>query len=130
MTAPSATGMKARETMSDETTLLSCPFCGGEAELTTFGFSWEPLAYGVRCIADAKRGFDAHGHQIAGFGSAEKAIAAWNSRAERTCECVAEYTESPIDGKKIVLHRCSACHGLMRPHMRHCPNCGARTVGE
>ena len=53
-----------------------------------------------------------------------------NSRAERTCECVAEYAESPIDGKKIVLHRCSACHELMRPHMRYCPNCGAKVVGE
>lgn len=53
-----------------------------------------------------------------------------NSRAERTCECVAEYAKSPIDGKTIVLHRCSACHELMRPHMLYCPNCGAKVVGE
>ena len=51
-----------------------------------------------------------------------------NSRAERTCECVAEYAKSPIDGKTIVLHRCSACHELMRPHMAYCPNCGARVI--
>ena len=43
-----------------------------------------------------------------------------------TCECVAEYAESPIDGKTIVLHRCSACHELMRPFMHYCPNCGKR----
>lgn len=49
-----------------------------------------------------------------------------NSRAERTCECVADYAESPFDGKTIVLHRCSACHELMRPHMRYCPNCGRK----
>lgn len=50
--------------------------------------------------------------------------------AERTCECVAEYAKSPIDGKTIVLHRCSACHELMRPHMAYCPNCGAKVVSE
>lgn len=53
-----------------------------------------------------------------------------NSRVERTCECVAEYAKSPIDGKTIVLHRCSACHELMRPHMAYCPSCGAKVVGE
>lgn len=51
-------------------------------------------------------------------------------RAERTCECIAEYAKSPIDGKTIVLHRCSACHELMRPHMNYCPNCGARIMGK
>lgn len=51
-------------------------------------------------------------------------------RIERACECVAEYAKSPIDGKTIVLHRCSACHELMRPHMAYCPNCGAKVVGE
>lgn len=50
--------------------------------------------------------------------------------AERTCECVIEYAKSPIDGKTIVLHRCSACHELMRPHMNYCPNCGAKVVEE
>lgn len=51
-----------------------------------------------------------------------------NARAERTCECVAEYAKSPFDGKTMVLHRCSKCHELMRPHMLYCPNCGARVV--
>lgn len=49
-----------------------------------------------------------------------------NARAERTCECVAEYAKSLLDGKTIVLHRCSECHELMRPHMRYCPNCGRK----
>lgn len=61
----------------------------------------------------------------------EQAIAATLcARAERTCECIAEHAESPIDGKTIVLHRCSACHELMRPYMRFCPNCGAKVAGE
>ena len=51
-----------------------------------------------------------------------------NARAELTCECVAEYAKSPFDGKTIVLHRCSSCHELMRPHMRYCPNCGRKVV--
>lgn len=54
----------------------------------------------------------------------------WNSRAERTCECIVEYAKSPLDGKTIVLHRCSSCNELMRPHMNYCPNCGAKVVGE
>ena len=45
-----------------------------------------------------------------------------------TCKCVTEYAKSPIDGKTIVLHRCSACHELMRPFMNYCPNCGAMVV--
>lgn len=53
-----------------------------------------------------------------------------NSRAERTCECVAEYAKSPIDGETIVLHRCSECHELMRPLMHYCSNCGAKVVSE
>lgn len=47
---------------------------------------------------------------------------------ERTCECVAEYAESPFEDMTIVLHRCSACHELMRPFMHYCPNCGAKVV--
>ena len=64
------------------------------------------------------------------FYTEAEAIAAWNTRAERTCECVAEYAKSPIDGKTIALHRCSACHELMRPHMAYCPHCGAKVVDE
>lgn len=70
---------------------------------------------------------DYHGYEQAAI-EAWESIKAWNSRAERTCECVAEYAKSPIDGKTIVLHRCSACHELMRPHMAYCPNCGCKVV--
>lgn len=56
----------------------------------------------------------------------EQAVAA--TLGSGTCECVAEYAKSPFDGKTIVLHRCSECHELMRPHMLYCPNCGAKVV--
>ena len=99
--------------------LFHCPFCGGEAETHEVGFPYH--YWDVWCDGEC---FD---HFCEKPTEAE-AIAAWNSRAERTCECVAEYAKSPIDGKTIVLHRCSACHELMRPHMAYCPNCGAKVV--
>jgi len=99
-------------------TLLPCPFCGGEARIFAL-----QIGKGWRVVCS--KPFCAQGPN--GYTEAE-AIAAWNTRAERTCECVAEYAKSPIDGKTIVLHRCSACHELMLPHMAYCPNCGARVV--
>ena len=101
--------------------LFPCPFCGGEAETHEVGFPYH--YWDVWCDGEC---FD---HFCEKPTEAE-AIAAWNSRAELTCECVAEYAKSPIDGKTIVLHRCSACHELMRPHMAYCPSCGAKVVGE
>ena len=128
--------------------LLPCPFCGGEANVidhhndngsvsvgcnndTCLGFSGLGWLYKTEAeaIAAWNSRADYHGYEQAAI-EAWESIKAWNSRAERTCECVAEYAESPIDGKKIVLHRCSACHELMRPHMRYCPNCGAKVVSE
>jgi Lar family restriction alleviation protein len=100
------------------TELLPCPFCGGEASKRLF----YGTRYGVYC--------DECDARVGGlFLTEAEAIAAWNARAERTCECIEEYAESPLDGKTIVLHRCSACHELMRPHMRYCPNCGCKVVG-
>lgn len=110
--------------------LKPCPFCKGEAELLTFWDFYKFSCKNEDCqahVADAPYVQHAEG---VWYGSIGEARAAWNSRAERTCECVAEYAKSPIDGKTIVLHRCSACHELMRPHMAYCPNCGAKVVGE
>lgn len=101
--------------------LLPCPFCGGEAKVFHYSSAIRDEVWRVVC----DKPFCAQGPD--GYTEAE-AIAAWNTRAERTCECIAEYAKSPIDGKTIVLHRCSACHELMRPHMAYCPNCGARVI--
>lgn len=67
--------------MSDETTLLPCPFCGGEAEpFNPFGETdgtWTVLC--GECAASV------------GFEQTEaEAIAAWNARAKRTCRNIAE----------------------------------------
>lgn len=105
--------------------LLPCPFCGGEDLEIDHAPTYDvhhPDVYEVHCVECSGGG---------GEGWTEhEAISAWNTRAERTCECVAEYAKSPIDGKTIVLHRCSACRNLMRPHMDYCPNCGAKVVGK
>ena len=140
--------MTMKMTMAEFVGLEPCPFCGEQARCyPSEAFSESGFQFIVQCdgvdnhtlvndyqteaeaIAAWNTRADYHGYEQAAI-EAWESIKAWNSRAERTCECVAEYAESPIDGKKIVLHRCSACHELMRPHMRYCPNCGARRVGE
>lgn len=105
--------------------LKPCPFCGGKQTYRKHnGAVWLTRTNHKRdCIMREALSFVA-------FATEAEAIEAWNSRAERTCECVAEYAKSPIDGKTIVLHRCSACHELMRPHMLYCPNCGARVISK
>ena len=102
--------------------LKPCPFCGGEAHVMAQHWDDGSHVWWVEC-----RACGAEGKRC---DDGLEAIDAWNMRDERTCECVPEYQKSPIDGKTIVLHRCSACHWLMRPHMDYCPNCGAKVVSE
>lgn len=113
--------------MTDNTELLPCPFCGGEAEVCEGDINGRMRVYG---LVEHKDGclFLVDGLPTKYQHIMESEFEAWNARAERPCECVSEYAESPFDGKTIVLHRCSECHKLMRPHMRYCPNCGARRV--
>lgn len=85
--------------------LKPCPFCGGEASLMRSN-----TLYKVECkdcgVAGNVRVFQSD------------AIAAWNTRVERTCERGDEFWE------------CSECgeHGL-RSGWNYCPNCGAKVVG-
>ena len=131
--------MSMKMTMDEFVDLELCPFCKGEAfynpgynggnvECRECGAEGAYKPTEAEAIAAWNTRVDYHGYEQAAI-EAWESIKAWNTRAERTCECVAEYAESPIDGKKIVLHRCSACHELMRPHMRYCPNCGAKVIG-
>lgn len=117
------------------TELKPCPFCGGEAEIIEADYGMYKTGYAVYCRkcclklgVTGRLGETYEWSPV--FDTEAEAIAAWSTRAERTCKCVAEYAKSPIDGKTIVLHRCSACHELMRPFMNYCPNCGAKVVGE
>lgn len=118
--------------MSD---LKPCPFCGGDDVNMGVrphfregkGNGWTVLC--ADCGGSIGYIERPDGHFYAEYDTKSEAIAAWNSRAERTCECIVEYAKSPLDGKTIVLHRCSSCNELMRPHMNYCPNCGCKVIG-
>ena len=100
------------------TELLPCPFCGGEAELhPTYDMDTNEVdGWFVWCNNDAcecKPETNQH------FTEAE-AIAAWNSRAERTCRDVA------IEGEWFECSKCGCVKQLIHPN--YCPNCGAKVV--
>ena len=104
-------------TMSDETTLLPCPFCGGEVELTTYrdegyiikceNHDW-PKAENFNPISDENIAGDI---QLCSWGLGDEAkkalITAWNTRSTYgtlTAEQVREAAksnsrqyESPVD---------------------------------
>ena len=115
--------------MSNETTLLPCPFCGGEAEVRRLDLDAIDdglQVYGVWCVDDlhaVEHGGWQHGHYIDNYATKAEAIAAWNVRAERTCRIV-------MDGP---LGKCSACGDecFGDAHAaRYCPSCGAKVVSE
>ena len=65
--------------------LKPCPFCGGDAEIT----KWHE-GYFVECKEQRCGG------TIGAYKTEEKAIEAWNTRVEKTCEgCVHEDSPDP-----------------------------------
>ena len=106
--------------MTDETTLLPCPFCGGEAHM-----SLSSDGYGVECWN--RRCIDMQMEQIP---TEAEAIAAWNTRHVETCELsVCGWDNDTI--------QCMAC-GAYWEHQQfdspdycpvnYCPSCGAKIV--
>lgn len=67
--------------MSDETTLIPCPFCGGEAELKEYKPNVSGVAICKECGARSPICKNDHTG-----GWRPKAIEAWNQRHEETCE--------------------------------------------
>ena len=102
--------------------LKPCPFCGGEASKRLFYKG----KYRVHCNV-----CDAHSGDV--VDTEAEAIAAWNIRAERTCEFNIKDNMNETEGMGDVWIECSTCHcvfdyfaddWLMK--MSYCPNCGAR----
>ena len=106
--------------------LKPCPFCGGEADAVR-----SPVvgicAVVCNCASHVFYGAEA---------DMGKTIAAWNTRAERTCHivphgyCIANGEESSC--------RCWSCSECSYGwhvsdydrQYRYCPNCGARVIEE
>ena len=95
-------------------TLLPCPFCGGEARYG-MTFAGEEV-YCSECSAAMPR-----------KTTEAEAVAAWNTRTERTCR--REKHGTKMDGSPKL--RCSLCgYGIGDKRWNYCPNCGARVVTE
>ena len=93
--------------MSDETTLLPCPFCGGEAHISDDYSSERGMVYSVWHNCPAGGDYHPYGQGVgmlqvtsAWFSSREEAITAWNTRAthgtltaEQVREAIRKYAE-------------------------------------
>ena len=98
--------------------LLPCPFCGGEASKRLFYKG----KYRVHCNV-----CDAHSGDV--VDTEAEAIAAWNSRAERTCHIVKNSRKYVLsDGRELFEDGCSICNGYLSEDDNYCSNCGARRV--
>lgn len=101
--------------------LLPCPFCGGEAETLTAESIHGGYLFGIMCNDCGSRG-DV-------YDTEAEAVAAWNTRAERTCE---EYGSVRVwQTCNIWSHELSCGHEtdtLEKEPPNYCPSCGAKVV--
>ena len=105
--------------------LLPCPFCGGEAQM---GINKESTVreYFVGCMNCHIRLYKI-GYKR--FYTEAEAIAAWNSREERTCHIVKNSRKYVLsDGRELFDDGCSICNGYVGDGDNYCSNCGARVV--
>ena len=101
--------------------LKPCPFCGGEAELTSRRVNSGQTLYRYRCASCHAAIGRWHGG-ISGYDYT--AAETWNTRAERTCR----NTQHDLD---FMCSECGKCVDNGRVlGINYCPNCGARVEGE
>jgi Lar family restriction alleviation protein len=108
------------------TELLPCPFCGKANTLKIQkpkGRYTAPDNYFVVC--DVKD--DGCGASGGIKRTDAEAIAAWNTRAERTCKPTEP--ERCLDGTDCPAWLCSECGELFELGANFCSNCGAKVVG-
>ena len=107
--------------MSDETTLLPCPFCGGEAH--TLNQAPKGTGYSVGCNDDECRGFIALSWI---YKTEAEAITAWNTRHVETCKNMRE----KFGYKRLFV--CSECGVTFDPdcEINYCPWCGRKVVNN
>lgn len=110
--------------------LLPCPFCGGRQTYRKHdGGVWLTTTNHKRgCIMRDALAFVA-------FDTEAEAIAAWNTRAERTCKVEGDYWhDHGGDGSDTYEFVLSCGHKVEwlddDDSPRYCPRCGAKVVGE
>lgn len=120
--------------MSD---LKPCPFCGGDDVNMGVrphfregkGNGWTVLC--ADCGGSIGYIERPDGHFYAEYDTKSEAIAAWNSRAERTCKQEERGWGTEGDHARVWL---TCGHDCMVPTVQdlpnYCPNCGAKVVGE
>lgn len=111
--------------MKDETTLLSCPFCGGKPVRFTWKQNLDEDSYYVTYGCTKKD----HTVRVSGDSDLE-AIEAWNTRYERTCHALPSgvgcyISCSECGSYNIPMYRDSGSHFLMPSY---CPHCGAKVI--
>lgn len=102
--------------------LLACPFCGGEAIYGKSEASGRVRAVCVDCLASTD--------WLAGT---DEAAAAWNRRAERTCNVESSHVEQKIGDYSYLEVELSCGHAFTWDDGTppdYCPNCGAKVVDE
>ena len=113
------------------TELLPCPFCGGEAEIHPSN-DWDVKFTGSTYFAWCDK-CETRGDY---YNTEAEAIAAWNTRAERTCRM--ELTDLNSGSAYRDVWLCGECGGQVEQHTflgksdkpNYCPNCGRKVVSR
>lgn len=109
--------MSMKMTMAEFVGLEPCPFCDGDAKVFHYSSAIRDEVWRVVC----DKPFCAQGPD--GYTEAE-AIAAWNTRAERTCENVDKFASDGF----FICGNCGFGDNAIELTPNYCPSCGARVI--